>query len=142
MSTPFITPSSEIPKPLGTGTGPGTANKDEPDRGAGGLTALDEHYVYSLKDFQAFNSSTYQGIMAEVDLWVRPVIGDKALHSAFLGYLQPPKLLEKLTKLSNFVRITIDHSLYNLYMYHSIGRTDFLTNGLSLSLSLTAAELW
>ena len=55
ISYPYSTPSSEIPsavvdKPLGAAQG-----TNETD------SMPDEHYLYSLKDFQPFESKTYRG---------------------------------------------------------------------------------
>ncbi|XP_064394144.1 uncharacterized protein LOC135341496 [Halichondria panicea] len=64
---------------------------------------LDQRYVYSLKDFQPFESITYDGIHTEVQQWIKPLVSNKKLHSLFLEYVAPPKTPEKLQKLSQFL---------------------------------------
>lgn len=52
VNTPYATPMSEVQKGADSGSG-GHEETDSP--------TIDHHYVYSLRDFQPFESTTYQG---------------------------------------------------------------------------------
>ena len=52
VNTPYATPMSEVQKSADSASG----GHEEPDS-----PAINQHYVYSLRDFQPFESATYQG---------------------------------------------------------------------------------
>lgn len=78
-----------------------------------------EHFLYSLKDFQPFESHTYRGkllnlkmfqssamldlmpagIVGETRQWVTPFISNVKLQTAFLAYTRLPGSYEKLNYL-------------------------------------------
>ena len=82
-----------------------------------------EHYLYSLKDFQPFESTTYRGksealyvlelqtlvdlgagIYDETKKWIVPFVSNEKLRSAFFEYTKLPGAYEKLNDLSAYVR--------------------------------------
>lgn len=84
-------------KPLGSEPPPAAA-------GSAGMAAEmpDEHYLYSLKDFQPFESSTYLGILEETQGWVNPFAANAKLQAAFFKYTKLPGTYEKLNDLSAY----------------------------------------
>ena len=61
MNTPYATPMSEVQKSADSAaaaSASASGGHEEPDS-----PAIDQHYVYSLRDFQPFESATYQGII-------------------------------------------------------------------------------
>lgn len=86
-----------------------------------------EHFLYSLKDFQPFESNTYRGkldcigqkrlpmisnalmtigIVGETRQWVTPFVSNVKLQTAFLAYTKLPSAYEKLNELSVYVRVS------------------------------------
>jgi hypothetical protein len=55
VKTPYATPMSEVQKTADSAAA-ASGGHEEPDS-----PAIDQHYVYSLRDFQPFESATYQG---------------------------------------------------------------------------------
>ncbi len=53
--------------------------------------------MYNL--FMSFDA----GIYTEVQQWIKPVMSNKTLHSVFLEYTVPPRTVEKLNDLSQYV---------------------------------------
>jgi hypothetical protein len=68
------------------------------------VPSLNQHYIYSLKDFQCFASNTYEGAIAESRGWVRPVQANQPLKEALLAYIKPPNSHQKLRTLSEYLQ--------------------------------------
>lgn len=64
VNTPYATPMSEVQKSADSAVG--HEQIDSP--------TIDQHYVYSLRDFQPFESATYQGTCCKNIVYHKAII--------------------------------------------------------------------